>query len=251
MITDETRKNLIPPVSLSCNVLKAAACMIMLIDHIAYGLLHNYLIAHGMDMQPQTYQTLNTVYEVGKGVGRLAFPIFTFFIVEGFMRTRNVKKYALRLFIFAVISELPFDLGLYGKLIRMEHQNIMLTFFIALIMLCVLRYLEQNTPGLSKFVRCLTSVCAVIAFADIAVILKADYSWKCMLLTAVLYYTRSTGAFRLLCGAISTCWEKYAPISFLLLYFYDPEKPPKHKYAFYVFYPLHLIIIYLIGRLII
>ncbi len=251
MVNDVSRKNLIPQIKLSCNVLKFIACIFMLIDHLAYGLLHNYLVAHGMDIAPDTYKDLNTFYDICKGVGRLAFPIFTFFLVEGFMRTRSVKKYALRLLLFALLSELPFDLGLFGKTVRFEHQNIMLTFFIALLMLSVIRFLCANTLGLSKVVFYLANICTVIAFADIAVILKTDYSWKCMVLAAVLYYTRSTGAFRLLCGAIATCWEKYAPISFLLLFFYDPEKPPKYKYAFYVFYPLHLIIIWMISKLII
>ncbi len=232
-------------------MLKLIACIFMIIDHLNYGILHNYMIAHAMDILPDTYKTMNSIYEAGRGVGRLAFPIFCFFLVEGFVRTRNVKKYAIRLFIFALVSEIPFDLGLYGVPFKWNHQNIILTFFIALLMLMTLKYLEENTLGLSNAVKYLACICAVIAFADAAYLIKTDYSWKCMLLASVLYFTRSAGTFRLLAGAIATCWEKYGSISFLLLYFYDPEVRPKHKYAFYIFYPAHLVIIYLIARLII
>ena len=238
-------------IRLSCNALKLVACIFMLIDHIGYGIIHNYMVVHGMDLLPDTYKTLNTVYEIFRGVGRLAFPIFCFFLVEGFLRTSNVKKYAIRLFVFALVSEIPFDLGLYGAMFKWDHQNIILTFFIALLMLISIRYLESNVLALSRPVVYLTLFCAVVAFADLAYILKTDYSWKCMLLVAVLYFFRKAGTARLLCGAVSTCWEKYAPISFLLLYFYDPSVRPKHKYAFYIFYPLNFIIIYIIAKLII
>lgn len=236
---------------LSCNVLKLIACILMFIDHFGYGVFHNYMIAHAMDILPDEYKTLNTVYEICRGIGRLAFPIFCFFIVEGFLRTHNIVKYIARLAVFAVLSEIPFDLGLYGVPFRWEHQNVILTFLIALIMLCVIKYLENNIWGVSSFLVKFTCICAVIAFADAAYLLNTDYSWKCMLLAAVLYFARNTGPFRYLAGAVATCWEKYGPISFLLLYFYDPEVRPKHKYAFYLFYPLHLMLIYLVARLII
>ena len=238
-------------IHLSCNVLKLFACIVMLIDHVAFGIIHNYMIAHAMDILPETYTKLQNVYNVLDGVGRLAFPIFAFFLVEGFVRTRSVTKYAIRLGIFAVISEIPFDLGLFGKMFKWDHQNIILTFFIALLMLVVIKYLDENISGLSRPVIWLAIVCTVIAFSDVSSLIYCDYSWKCMLLTSVLYILRSTGAFRLIAGAASVSMGKYAPISFLLLYFYDPAIRPKYKYAFYVFYPLHLIIIYFIARMII
>ena len=238
-------------IRLSCNVLKLTACVLMFIDHFSYGVIHNYMISHAMDILPDDYKTLSTIYEICRGIGRLAFPIFCFFIVEGFLRTGNIIKYIIRIAVFAVLSEIPFDLGLYGVPVKWDHQNVILTFLIALIMLVVIRYLENNIWGLSMPLINFTCICAVIAFADTAYLLNTDYSWKCMLLTAVLYFTRNTGPFRYLAGAVSTCWEKYGPLSFLLLYFYDPQVRPRHKYAFYLFYPLHLLLIYLLAKLII
>ena len=248
---DETKEKSALNIRLSCNVIKFIACVFMFIDHLGYGVIHNYMIAHAMDIAPDLYKTLNTVYTVMRGVGRLAFPIFCFFLVEGFLKTHNVRKYAIRLGIFAILSEVPFDLGLFGQVWYKDHQNVLITFFIALIMLCVIRFLETNVLGLSPFVVDLAKICAVIAFADIAYLLKTDYSWKCMLLAAILYFTRSFGYFRLIAGAASMCWEKYAPASFLLLYFYDPDIKPRYKYAFYVFYPLNFLIIYVIAKLVI
>ncbi|MBQ6574875.1 MAG: hypothetical protein IJL90_02075 [Lachnospiraceae bacterium] len=238
-------------IKLSCNVLKTLACVFMFIDHCGYGILHNYMIAHAMDIMPEEYKTLNSLYETCRGIGRLAFPIFCFFLVEGFLRTRAVVKYAFRLLILAVISEIPFDLGLYGKAFNWDHQNIILTFLLALIMMTVLKYMTQTFIGMSKQLLCLCHVCTVIAFADLAYLLKADYSWKCILLVAVLYYLKDLGTLRLLAGSATVSWKAFAPISFVLLYFYDPSMKPRYKYAFYLFYPVNFIIVYLLARVII
>ena len=238
-------------IRLSCNVLKTLACIFMFIDHCGYGIIHNYMIVHAMDILPEQYKTLNTLYETCRGIGRLAFPIFCFFLVEGFIRTRDVKKYALRLLVLAIITEIPFDLGLYGVTFKWDHQNIIITFFIALVMLALIKYITENFLGISKPLMCLTHICTVIAFGDLAYLARADYSWKCILLVAVLYYLRSFETLRLLVGGAVVSWKNFAPVSFVLLYFYDPSIRPKHKYAFYLFYPLNFLIVYLLAKLII
>ena len=67
-------------------------------------------------------------------IGRLAMPVFAFCITEGYIHTRNRKKYLLRMGIFALISEVPFDLAFEGK-IGLSHQNIMVSFFISIVAL--------------------------------------------------------------------------------------------------------------------
>ena len=64
--------------------------------------------------------------------GRLAFPIFAFLVAEGFVRTRSRARYARRLLIFAIVSEVPFDLLAAGRLVYPLRQNVLWTFLIAL-----------------------------------------------------------------------------------------------------------------------
>ena len=78
--------------------LKLIAIITMLIDHIAAVLIPSDTM----------------LWLVMRCIGRLAFPIFVFLLVEGFHHTRDVKKYLLRLGAFALISEVPFDLAFYG-----------------------------------------------------------------------------------------------------------------------------------------
>ena len=85
---------------LSSDLLKIIAAVAMLIDHASFGILHAYLLNNAMSILPQTYTKLNNLYEYGRSIGRLAMPIFAFFIMEGFLRTSNIKKYFPDFFCF-------------------------------------------------------------------------------------------------------------------------------------------------------
>jgi len=201
-----------------------------------------------MDILPQTYTKLNNLYEACRSFGSLAFPIFAFFLVEGYFRTHNIRKYILRIAFFAIVSEIPFDLALYQKPFEFSHQNIMFEFLLALFMLLLFKYIE-NVVGLSEGVRYVCIISAVIGFGDLAFICNLDYNIKGIVLIAVLYFLRSSGALSLIAGAACFSIKKFAPISFLLLYFYNPDIKPRFKYFFYLFYPLHLLVLYLLGTL--
>lgn len=87
---------------LNATTLKIIAVITMLIDHIAYVL--------------QIYSYSYSTYHIMRIIGRIAFPIFAFMIAEGAKHTRDIRKYLLRLLIFAFISEVPFDLAFDGKI---------------------------------------------------------------------------------------------------------------------------------------
>ena len=103
---------------MSSFVLKVIACLTMLIDHAA--------VVFRADISADAYWVM-------RGVGRLAFVIFCFFIVEGFIRTRSRGAYALRLGLFALLSEIPFDLMVYGRVMEMSGQNVYLTLLLGLL----------------------------------------------------------------------------------------------------------------------
>lgn len=229
--------------------LKIIAAIAMFIDHAAYGLLYFYLSTRYMDILPQTYTNLNKLLEACRGIGRIAFPIFCFLLVEGFVHTRNRYKYAARLFWFAIITELTFDLALFHESFHLEYQNTLFTLFLGLIMLILIEYIESKLIGLSTSVKYICIVCTVAGFCELSQLLKTDYAIKGIILIAALYLFRSNKALRNLLGAAIFSYEKFAPIAFLLLYFYDPDVKPRLKYFFYLFYPAHLILIYLAGLL--
>lgn len=126
---------------ISGSTLKIIAIITMLIDHIGAGVLGRLLVVRGMNEAADlnawidANSTLVITYQMMRFVGRLAFPIFCFLLIEGFEHTHDVKKYALRLLSFCLVSEIPFDLLFNGKILESGYQNVFFTLFIGL-MLC-------------------------------------------------------------------------------------------------------------------
>lgn len=133
---------------LSGSTVKIIAVVAMLIDHAAAAVLSRYLV-QGMQSAAdalawqQEHMTACLVYTVMRSIGRLGFPIFCFLLVEGFQRTRDVKKYALRLGIFALISEIPFNLAICGQTLNTGYQNVYFTLLLGLLALCAFSFFEK------------------------------------------------------------------------------------------------------------
>lgn len=83
-------------------------------------------------------------------IGRIAYPIFAFMIVEGVTHTSNLKKYMLRLFIFALIAEVPYDMLQTGGVFSIYHQNVLFTFLISILLILLIKKTEDLTIKLSE-----------------------------------------------------------------------------------------------------
>ena len=113
-------------------------------------------------------------------IGRISFPIFCFLLTEGFFHTKDVRKYMLRLGIFAVVSEIPYDLAFRGTVLEFEHQNVFFTLFMGVVMMYAL---EKSGEWQVKAVEVFLAMWA----ADL---LCSDYRFKGILLIAVYYFFR-------------------------------------------------------------
>ena len=185
-------------------------------------------------------------------IGRLAMPIFSFFIAEGFSHTRDRKKYLCRLGIFALISEIPFDLAFEGK-IGFSHQNIMLSFFLAVVALMLYDWIqggtksEENHASIGKTV---LDVIAVAAIAALSLLLRADYTIFAVIAVSLFYVLRQkhplvrTGvgvAFLALTRTVG--YYCTTGLSFIPLAMYNGKKGKGLKWLFYGFYPGHLLLL--------
>lgn len=209
---------------LSAFDLKCIAVATMLVDHIGA----NFFPAH-----------LWMRY-----VGRLSFPIYCFLIAEGYIHTRDVKKYMGRLFVVALLSEVPFDLLWYRKPFYVWHQNVFFTLILGL--LCI--YGFDHYRALWQ-----RAVILIAAGLFMFFVVRSDYGVAGMLMIFAFYVfrTRILGRFLsvsavniLLFGGIQCA----AVLAFVPIQLYDGRKGPSAKYFFYLVYPLHLLLLYFIGR---
>jgi hypothetical protein len=249
-------------------ILKLIAIITMLIDHTTAVLI--------------PYQTAPTLYIIGRTVGRLAFPIFCFLLVEGLINTKDVKNYLLRLGLFAILSELPFDMAFYNSTSNMQHQNIFFTLFIGLMVIFFIRKLEglraEKEMILSfRVFSILLEIIIVLAGCFTANLLVTDYSAYGILQIVIFYLFRNKkgllfiGIFlinqmlgfgfqlteslqttirSLIPLVTSVSIQSYATLSLVLIFRYNGDRGPKlNKYIFYAFYPMHLFILYIINMI--
>ncbi len=177
-------------------------------------------------------------------IGRIAFPIFCFLLVEGFFHTRDVRKYMLRLGLFALISEIPYDLAFRDTVLEFEHQNVFFALLLGVVMMCAL---EKSREWPIK----VTEVLLAMWAADF---LCADYRFKGICLIGIYYFLRKSVWGKHAAGAVwNLIWngsvQMYGAAATAFLIFYNGEKGASMKYFFYLFYPLHLLALYGIHHL--
>lgn len=222
--------------------LKMIAVITMLIDHIAAAVLWRYMVYGGLE--GSEYQMVDQIYTAMRLIGRMAFPLYCFLLVEGFVHTSNISLYLKRMAVFAVLSEFPFDLA-FGSSVDtyMRQNNVFWTLLLGLLaMYGANRWYRGRfvffvvAAGLAEL--CHTDYGAGGVLAIMALYLLKDH--KC---TAYLY---SVLLLSLLCGMD----EIVALLMILPIYLYGGQKGPSVKYVFYVFYPVHLLILGCIGTII-
>lgn len=237
--------------------LKIIAIITMFIDHVGIVVLQPYLNAKMDSLGYDLTQALNKIYGITRSIGRIAFPLFAFLLVEGFFHTRNRWKYLLRLAIFAIISEVPFNLAIARSTFSTEKQSVLIALTICFLMLIVLDHVRNI--NLTDFWRGLFTLAIIAAFTAIGYFVKCDYDYKAPLMVAgiyLLYPIFNAYRFTFCIGTgLMFFWEwsktiRNFPASLapMLLCFYNGQKGRSLKYFFYLFYPIHLIILYFISR---
>ena len=241
--TEKTENN--KKSGISGAALKWIAVITMFIDHVAASFLLYYYRANDL------FATHYDVYPLCRYIGRIAFPIYIFLLIEGLQKTRNVRKYLFRLFLFALISEIPFDLAFEHCLWNPDYQNVFFTLFLGLLALCFIRKAEPYSPKCPHLVA-IFQLCMLIAAMLIANLLKTDYSYAGVLAIVVMYYLRSNRTLQVIGGCtilffLSSTSEIFALLALIPIHLYNNTRGKQMKYFFYLFYPVHLVLLWLLG----
>lgn len=228
---------------MSSSTLKIIACTLMLIDHIGAVLFPDLLIL--------------------RIIGRLAFPMFAYFVAEGYRKTRDITNYMGRLFVFALISQVPFDAAFLGSPFKPNELYLNVLFTLGAGLYAIYAYDKYN----NLFMVVLSAAaCQIVntdygAFGVIMVFLFYRYYdnftqivKKSVLIMAifVIYWLVDTSISYnisilqsvMYSGAIL---EPIALFSLIFIKHYNGKRGLKLKYIFYAFYPVHLLILSLIS----
>lgn len=214
---------------MSGSQLKILAVVTMLIDHIGAILFPSVL-----------------VFRI---IGRLSFPLFCFLISEGLLYTANLKGYLERLFFFALISEVPYDLAFYGTVYYPQSQNVFFTLFLGLAAISFLHSYLGSRPA-SALV--LALVCVLFAEA-----LHTDYGWFGVMLIIIFYCFKNYrtkgvltfAVFNTGYGLLTGTVKLYAALAGFPIFLYNGKKGRLNwKYFFYAFYPAHLLLLYFVHK---
>lgn len=211
-------------IGLTSYQLKWIAIVTMLIDHV------------GAVLFPREW--------VFRYIGRISFPIFCFLLTQGFIYTRDIRKYMVRLGVFSILSEIPYDLAFHGKLVDLEYQNV----FFTLLLGVILMYMLERTKELPL------KIFIILLVMTAADFLRTDYGYRGILLIALLYLLQEKLWIKTMCGAVwNFVWngsiQGYGALAMIPIALYNGEPGRKMKYFFYVFYPAHLVVLFLIHRM--
>lgn len=233
---------------LSGNMLKMIAIVTMLIDHVGAALIEGGVLGvmvfmdyDAISVSPELMGWFRTDQAL-RLIGRLAFPIFCFLLVEGFLHTRDVKKYLVRMAVFGLLSEIPFDLAMFNQVFFPGYQNVYFTLFMGLLTLAAIQKCEEYGWSWQQVM--------VIAAGYVAADgLMADYGGFGVIFIALLYYTRRNVWVQTISGAVMISWETTAPLAFIPIRMYNGKRGKWNlKYLFYGFYPLHLLVLWIIRE---
>ena len=224
---------------LSGQTLKLIALVSMILDHAAVSL--------PFFSQPDAA----VWYRILRGAGRLAFPLFAFLLAVGAEKTHDIKKYLLRLGVFALLSEVPFDWALFGRPVCWEQQNIFFTLFLALLSIAVWRAAQvrwQGKPAAFSGVL-FWALCAAAAQllhfdygADGVILIFAFYLWRTELRNVMPFPALPL----LLCGLMwhAEPFQLLALLAFLPITLYNNDSGKGlPRGFFYGAYPVHLVLL--------
>lgn len=258
---------------LSAKALKWIAMITMAVDHAAIAIVipaFNFGYFANLPLEP--------LYYCMRSIGRLAFPLFVYLIVDSFFYTRDRKRFAAGLLVFALISEIPFDIAIFlspydtyntiGN--YFSYQNVYFTLFIGTLCLMFSEFVFHGTPAFisdrevqdrrnqegqddlkhSKVFNFLMVLLITVLGCVLAYVLRVDYGIYGVLAMVAAYLIRKTGKKKLeifgiiLILTLNSIFELIALPDCLLVFASNGKRGNiHHKWLYYIFYPAHLAVL--------
>lgn len=200
-------------------------------------------------------------------IGRISFPIFAFMIVEGYFHTKNLKKYVQRLLVFAILSEIPFNLAMGSRIFYPIHQNVLWSFLISIGLI----HWNENAKASEKiWKRVIVAVITVVLGYLAGLLTMVDFYHAGILTVLVFYFTKNLGWLKYFLQAVLLWYinmellggygyeveifgkvhfitrQGFALLALIPIWLYEGKQGPYNKVIkniYYWFYPVHLLIL--------
>ena len=199
-------------------------------------------------------------YNFLRAVGRLSFPIFAFLLTEGYVHTKSFSKYFLRLLVLALISEVIYDYVFFGSFIYRGANNIFFTLALGLLTL----FLLDKSKGLIKryfkdkvdlfIILPITYLLIIVIMGLMGEFLNVSYGMLGILVISFFYLFKTNFPLVVISVSLSTLilgegMQYFSLFSLILIYFYNQKLGMKCKLFFYLYYPLHILVLGFIKML--
>lgn len=243
---------------LSITALRTWGFLMLLVGLAGRGLIQNGILNLSNQTGQQLLEAMNQSKEVTilvtislalTAVESCAAPIFAFLTVEGFQKTRSFRNYLLRVLFVAILTEIPYNLALSGRLLDLETRNPVFGVVLSLILLYFYRYCGEKSLK-NTLIKLVVSVAAVIW----GQMLGIEYGSFLALLTAVLWLMRSKPMYRPFVGCAAAVLGSMlsplyiaSPMGFLAVHFCNGEKGEENRLVNYLAYPVMVMLVAIAG----
>lgn len=252
----ERRRSWFPRVS--DNSLKIAGAILMTLYFFGAAVIQNGIL----QVNRYTPQQLNEllagdpnamlwagIASVAEIIGMTGISIFAYLLAQGAQHTSSMGKYILSVLVFALISEVPYDLAVYGQVWNWESQNTLFSVLIALVCLWMMKYVEGR--GAVSYV---LGVVAAAGGCLWSLLLRCKFGWGFVLISAALFLLRRNRVISLIAGLGASLVYLTAAMGFILVSICTGERRVDEsrltKYGYYVYYPVMLLLLALVSFLI-
>lgn len=252
----ERRRSWFPRVS--DNSLKIAGAILMTLYFFGAAVIQNGIL----QVNRYTPQQLNEllagdpnamlwagIASVAEIIGMTGISIFAYLLAQGAQHTSSMGKYILSILVFALISEVPYDLAVYGQVWNWESQNTLFSVLIALVCLWMMKYVEGR--GAVSYV---LGVVAAAGGCLWSLLLRCKFGWGFVLISAALFLLRRNRVISLIAGLGASLVYLTAAMGFILVSICTGERRVDEsrltKYGYYVYYPVMLLLLALVSFLI-
>lgn len=231
-----------------------------------------HILAMGLMLCDHLWAMLLPAQEWLTCIGRIAFPVFAFMIVEGKLHTRNLRRYLLRMLIWAVLAEIPFNLMYSGGAIYPYHQNVLWTFLLSLLLIvCIEKCRSRFHPALATLLSVVITIlgtalgyAAMVDYYGVGVLTVLTFyffrnrNWKnrlCQFICLYILNVKLLGGYYytvpVLGFEVEIVQQGFALFALIPIWLYQGRQGVRNKvfkYACYAFYPVHMLLLFVIRE---